>query len=148
MHNLLSDMDLQTRPLKSRCHFLAMTSRTIRVPLRRGSDERSHAIRLKVFSPLLLRQKAPTGWDDSKRRSRMVQMVRELRGCSESPEGARCDSPGQSPGKRLPWSAKPRRGAIAWLLRPFGAVPFTSPNTQGVALGYRIVPLRGFRNSV
>ena len=60
MYNFLSDMDLQTRPLKSRCHFLAMTSRTIRVPLRRGSDERSHAIRLKVFSPLLLRQKAPT----------------------------------------------------------------------------------------
>ena len=25
MHNLLSDMDLQTRPLKSRFHFLAMT---------------------------------------------------------------------------------------------------------------------------
>ena len=26
MHNLLSNMDLQTRPLKSRSHFLAMTS--------------------------------------------------------------------------------------------------------------------------
>ena len=26
MHNRLSDMDLQIRPLKSRSHFLAMTS--------------------------------------------------------------------------------------------------------------------------
>ena len=126
MYNFLSDMDLQTRPLKSRLHFLAMTSspagrclwsgdsrppsklvdhltmvcevaainpcqsarfveqptsRTIRLPLRGASDDRSHAIRLKVFSPLLLRQKAATVWNGRKRHSKMVQMVREISPC-------------------------------------------------------------------
>ena len=54
------------------------TSRTIRLPLRRASDDRSHTIRLKVFSPLLLQQKAATGRNGRKRPYKMVQMVREL----------------------------------------------------------------------
>ena len=57
------------------------TSRTIRLPLGRASDERPQAIRLKVFSPLVLRQKVPTGRSGRTPRSKMVQMVRELSPC-------------------------------------------------------------------
>jgi hypothetical protein len=57
------------------------TSRTIRLPLRRAADDRSHTFRLKVFSLLLLRQKAPMSRNGRRRRTKMVQMVRELSPC-------------------------------------------------------------------
>ena len=58
------------------------TSRTSRLPLSRASADPSRTIRLKVFSPLLLRQKPLTGRNGRKRRSMMVQMVRELSPCA------------------------------------------------------------------
>jgi len=52
--------------------------RTIRLPLSRASANHFHAGRHKLFCPLVLRQKAPTGRNGRKRRTEMVQMVREL----------------------------------------------------------------------
>ena len=57
------------------------TSRTIRLPLPPAADDRSHTIRLKAFSPLILRQKAAKRRNGRKQRSKMVQMVRELGPC-------------------------------------------------------------------
>ena len=57
------------------------TSRTTRLRLSRAFADPSQAIRLKLFYPLLLRQKSATGRTGRKRRCRLVQMVRELSPC-------------------------------------------------------------------
>ena len=58
------------------------TSRTTRLRLSRAFADPSQAIRLKLFYPLLLRQKSATGRTGRKRRCRLVQMVRELSPCA------------------------------------------------------------------
>jgi hypothetical protein len=70
-----------------------------------------------------------------------------LEGVPKAPKGRDAIAQGKALGEGLRWSSKPRRGTIARLLRPFGAVRSISPNSQGVALGYRMAPLRGFGNS-
>jgi hypothetical protein len=87
------------------------TSRTIRLPLRRAPDGRSHTIRLKVFYLLLLRQKAPMRRNGRKRRSKMVQMVRELSPCGFDAYAMISRSSGNAT------SADPRRGQRLCVLR-------------------------------
>ena len=73
-----------------------------------------------------------------------------IRGQCVSPEGARCDSPGRSPGDAdRAQHRQPRRGALSFgpkvsaPLRGYGAI--VDPFPQGCALGYRSAPLRGCR---
>ena len=92
------------------------TSRTIRLPLSRASADRSQTIRLKAFSPLLLRQKTATRRDGRKRRSEMVQMVRELTSCGFGAYATNCGSFGNgcaATGSDRLVTQQPRGGHLA-----------------------------------
>ena len=68
---------------------------------------------------------------------------------SNSPGGAKCDSPGRSPGFQAPINPSPGGAKYERYLweRCYSAPPgldrLINSRTQGCALGYRISPLRG-----